>query len=278
LKQDGIILEEALTNWDTVSRVPIISALSPEDTYDLIVVTVRLDQLDTVIPVLRQNMTKTIMLMLNNPGGVDALREKLPGKELLLGFPGVGGILEGSRISYIQIKQQRTTIGRPSGEPGRLVMQVREMLKLAEFEVTVCWNMDAWLKTHAVFVSCMAAAILLEGGSSTRLGRDKKAVGRLVKSVRQGFEVCRALGLPVGPFNLKTIFLLMPGWIGVKYWQKALQGVVGRLSIEPHCKVAKGEMLLLAKQVLTLSRASGHSAPVMRGLLNEFIEQYSTAI
>jgi hypothetical protein len=35
-------------------------------------------------------------------------------------------------------------------------------------------NMNAWLKTHAVFMSCIAAAIIKENGDSIQLSKNTK--------------------------------------------------------------------------------------------------------
>src|SRR5271163_2776856 len=78
LKQNGVIIRDAVTGKQTTSMVPLVSQLEANDFYDLIIVTVRLDQLHTVVPVLKNNIVcPLILLMLNNPDGIELLTNEL---------------------------------------------------------------------------------------------------------------------------------------------------------------------------------------------------------
>ena len=57
--------------------------------------------------------------------------------------------------------------------------------------------MEAWLKIHAVFIACTAAAIIKENGDSVQLGKNRNSVKILVKSIREGFIACKKLGMPI---------------------------------------------------------------------------------
>ena len=57
--------------------------------------------------------------------------------------------------------------------------------------------MDAWLKTHAVFVACVAAAIIKENGDSLQLGKNRDSVKMMVKSIHEGFVACKRLECPL---------------------------------------------------------------------------------
>ena len=46
LKQNGVIIKDTLTGKQTISKIPLTPQLEANDFYDLIIVTVRLDQLD----------------------------------------------------------------------------------------------------------------------------------------------------------------------------------------------------------------------------------------
>ena len=68
LKQNGVIIKDVLTGKQTISNVPLTQQLEPADFYDLIIVTVRLDQFGPVIKIIKQNtVCPLIMQMLNNP-------------------------------------------------------------------------------------------------------------------------------------------------------------------------------------------------------------------
>jgi 2-dehydropantoate 2-reductase len=274
ISRDGVTISNTLTGERITRHVPVIRELSPTDYYDLIIVTVRLDQLNAVIPVLKQNKAcPLILFMLNNPDDSIHLRTELQPKHILLGLPGAGGINLGGQIEYIQIAEQPTTIGEIDGKPTDQIKEIKRIFETAGFDVNMAHNMPAWLKTHAVFVSCMSAAIIHAGGDSVRLSRDKAAMRSLVRSVREGFTACKALGLPIQPANLQVIFMMMPIWFCVLYWRNALKGKIGTLAMAPHANAAKDEMRLLAEKVIAMMRDSSIPTPNLDNLLLSFIQK-----
>ena len=85
LKQNGIIINDVLTGKQIVSKIPLTEHLSPADFYDLIIVTVRLDQLDSVKTKLKENTScRAIMFMLNNPDNLQQLNQEFPDKKIIL--------------------------------------------------------------------------------------------------------------------------------------------------------------------------------------------------
>ena len=272
LQQNGVIINNILTGKQIAVKIPLTQQINPADYYDLIIVTVRLDQIESAKNQLQQNIScPAILFMLNNPDNLQHLTDEFPGKKIILGFPGAGGTFHDSKIDYVQIKEQKTTIGDIEGHITALTKEVKSLFERAGFKVALCDNMRAWLITHAVFIACVSAAIIKENGDSIRLGKNRKNVQIMVWSIKEGFKACKQLGIPILPANLKTIFLTMPQWFSVSYWQKALQGKTGTLAIAPHANAAKGEMQLLAEKVLDIVHSSTFATPTLDDLLTTFI-------
>jgi 2-dehydropantoate 2-reductase len=258
IARNGVSIRNTLTKKQTTSFMPCIRELKPTDAFDLVVVTVRLDQIGSVIPALRANQCCPLLLfMLNNPTGTPQLVHELGAKRILLGFPGVGGVYHDGCIDYLQIKQQKTTIGEISGERSTRIKEIKTILGSAHFAVDVNDDMPSWLKTHAVFISCMTAAILKENGDSVQLANNRFAVRQLVVSIREGFNACK----------------IMPCWFSVLYWRHALKGKTGTLAIAPHANAAKDEMRLLAEKVISITRSSPRPTPRLDKLLSGFIQK-----
>jgi len=55
LRTQGLILEDASTGKRTTTPIAIIDHLAPTESYDLVIVTVRLDQVASVLPTLAAN-------------------------------------------------------------------------------------------------------------------------------------------------------------------------------------------------------------------------------
>lgn len=272
LKQNGMIIHNVLTNEETKTSVPLTRKLNKEDHYDLIIVTVRLDQLESIKEILKTNQNcRTILFMLNNPKGIQTLNDDFPDKKIILGFPGVGGTRQNGRINYVQIKKQKTTLGDFCGNISGTTKQLKEILEKVNFKVSVEKQMKAWLVIHSVFISSASAAIALENGDSVQLGKNRERISEMVQSIGEGFKACRDLGLPIIPKNLKTIFVTMPKWFSVLYWSKAMRGKTGTLAIAPHANSAKSEMQLLAKQILEIVANSSVKTPTLNKLLTDYI-------
>lgn len=273
LRKNGISLRNSISKELSVTNIRVINKLKDDDFYDLIVVSAQLKDLADIVAVLKSNtVCKLIVFMLNNPEGWGNIAHELHPKRIILGFPGVGGIHDGNLVNYIQIKQQKATIGELNGEDTSVIREIKTVFENAKFKIAVSYDMQAWLKTHAVFVSCVTAAIMKENGDSIQLGRNRCSVRSMVKSIREGFLACKQLGLPVSPANLKIIFTVMPLWFSITYWQIALKGKMGTLALAPHANAAEIEMQILAKMTLALVHSSNVPTPTLDMLLQTFIK------
>lgn len=274
LSKNGLALKNSFSGELSVTNIRLIQKLEKSDFYDLIIVSVQLIDLPDVITILKSNNAcKQILFMLNNPGGWEEIAHELDLKHIILGFPGVGGIHEVNLVNYIQIKQQKTTIGELNFGNTSIIHEIKRVLEIAKFKTTVSHDMQAWLKIHAVFVSCISAAIMKENGDSVQLSRNRRGVRSMVKSIREGFLACKQLGLPISPVNLKIIFMMMPLWFSISYWQKALKGKMGTLALAPHANAAEGEMQMIAKMTLTMVHTSNLPTPTLDVLLLSFVKK-----
>ena len=272
LKNNGVTICNVLTKEEINVEIPLICELNESDNFELIIVTVRLDQLESVKDRLTANKNcKTILFMLNNPIGIQTLDKDFPDKKIILGFPGIGGTRQENRINYVHIKEQKTTLGDYNGNISEITKNLKRIFERTGLQVVLEKEMKAWLIIHSVFIASASAAIALENGDSRQLGNNKKSVQNMVQSIREGFKACKTLGLPIIPKNLKTIFLTMPKWFSILYWSRAMKGKIGTLSIAPHAKAARNEMQMLAKQVLQITAKSSIKTPTLNKLLTKYI-------
>lgn len=58
IQKNGLRIKDKFSPRVSVSRVPVVGELKPEDTYDVIFVVVRYTQLETVLDTLRANRTE----------------------------------------------------------------------------------------------------------------------------------------------------------------------------------------------------------------------------
>ena len=106
-----------------------------------------------------------------------------------------------------------------------------------------------------------------------QLGKNKSSIQEMIRAISEGFSACKKLGLPIMPTNLKIIFMIMPQWFSVLYWQHAMQGKIGTLGMAPHANAATDEMQLVAKKILAIVHSSSIDTPMLNKLLSTFINE-----
>ena len=233
LRAQGILLENVLTGQCTATQISVVEHLAPADTYDVVIVAVRLDQLASILPDLAANhQIPTVLFMLNNPDGMQRY-EMLEPQRVLSGFPSIGGTRQGEVIRYIHYPNLvQTTLGKEDGRVTPRLRQLATAFKKAGFSVALSSDMQSWLKTHAVIDVCMLAAVVMSEGSSVRLGRTRKYVVLMVQAVREGFRVLQAQGILITPLSMKVLFLWLPRWLAVLCWQHILQSSITTLALD----------------------------------------------
>jgi 2-dehydropantoate 2-reductase len=206
LRREGLTLVDEASGEETSPRLRIVEEYLPDDIYDVVIVATRADQIAEVLPVLAANRRVSCVIFLQNcASGPANLIAALGRERVVLGFPGAGGAREDTRVQYRLIPQQKTTLGEVSGPVTPRLHRIASVLQAAGFQVALSRRMDAWLKTHAVFVTAIAGAIYLAGGTCANVSSGTDGVPRLVRAVRQGFHALRTAGVFIEPRKLAIL-------------------------------------------------------------------------
>jgi 2-dehydropantoate 2-reductase len=267
IRRHGLLLEDIVSGAHFVTQVGVTEALSPEDHYDLALITVRWDQLSAILPVLSANrQIPSLLFMLNNPAGSTGLVEALGAGRVLLGFPGAGGTLKSHTTRYIMIRQQLTTLGEPDGRRSSRLQTLVETFRNAGFRTRIDRDMNAWLASHAFFVTAVGGAIYLAEGDCRTLSRSRSLLSLMVSGVREGFSALRTLGRAVHPLPLRVLFSWLPRPFAVHYWQRFFADQTAEYIFAAHVRHSSGEMRALADQCRVVLRTSGVNAPALNQL------------
>jgi 2-dehydropantoate 2-reductase len=275
IQQHGLVLEDVVSGARSVTPTSFTETLHAEESYDVALVTVRRDQLSSVMPALAANRNiPTVIFMLNNPLGSAALVEALGANRVLLGFPGAGGTLDGHVVRFAMIAQQPTTLGESGGKFTTRLRTLAEAMRTAGFRTRIETDMDEWLACHAFFVTSVCGAIYLAGAHFQQLNRSQAALELMIAGVREGFQAMRALGRPVRPSSLKVLFTWLPRSFAVSYWRRFLSRPMGEFVFAQHTRHAFGEMRALACECRVLLQKSGIVFPALNRLYRG-IDDYS---
>jgi 2-dehydropantoate 2-reductase len=257
IRQDGLLLQNAATQLRTSTRVAVVSGLADDDVYDLVVVPVRFDQLTSALEALSAwRATSSILFFGNNPLGADRLIAAVGQQRVLLGFPGAGGQHDGTLVRYLVIRQQPTSFGELDGTRTKRIVDISHAFHAAGFSVALCGDMQSWLKTHAAFITLVAAAIYAADEDLTKLAATPDLLRLMVRSVRESFRSLAAIGFREVPFNRRLLHGYMPDWFAVRYWRHQFSGALGQFSLAAHAISARSEMTILAAEIHKLLMTS----------------------
>ena len=254
LRADGLVVQEYGRNW-LRAPVRVIESLDPESSYEYVLVLVRNDQVESVLPALAANKaTPNLVFMFNNLGGPQRLIDVLGLDRVVLGFPGAAGerAADGSVVATVlPALIQKTTIGEIDGRFTPRIRALAAALNKAGFPTAMSRQMDAWLKTHVALVSPIADAFYAAGSDLNLLADSRPRVIAMYRSIRQAFLALRAQGIPVTPARMRSLEVL-PAWLLVGACQWALRTSYADLIVARHATVAHEEMAALSEQLREL--------------------------
>ncbi len=113
LREEGILLAEVGSSDIRSVAVPIVDR--PADGYDLTVVTVRAHQVASVLEAL-EGLDGDVLFLVNWAAGPEPLIAALGGR-VLLGFPALGGTMEGEVVRYRAPSPLTRLVRLPISEP-----------------------------------------------------------------------------------------------------------------------------------------------------------------
>ena len=265
IRKHGIVLEDATTGHRTTTHVSVVERLEPTDAYDLVVVLMRKNQISAILPVLAENQnTPNILFMCNNAAGPDEMTNALDRKRVLLGFAGAGGYRKGHIVIYevLSGRRQPTMFGELDGRTTIRLKQIAEAFKGAGFPVAISHNMDAWLKTHGAEIIPTVGAFYMAGVDNYRLARTRDGVVLMVRAIKEGYKVLRALGVPITPSNHK-VFNWMPEPLLIALMRRMLNTKMAETVMVGHANAARDEMKQIADEFRVLARKTSVSTPAM---------------
>lgn len=251
LRSGPLILSDEVDGRSTEVVVPAAHALAPDDYYELVVVMVRANQLEGLLPDLAANARVPCFLFMHNrANGSSKLVQSLGAQRTLLGFPGAGGERDGNTIRYRLIAEQPTTLGELDGRRSPRLRLLASTFESGGFRVALSRHMDDWLKAHAVFVTAIAGAIYEAGGHTRNIASDRALIRRLVLGIHEGFAALSTTGVVIEPRKLAFLFSL-PHRFPELYWRRYLSRPDAELIFARHARAAPDEMWELVEELHT---------------------------
>ena len=267
LKNNGLVLVNEMTGERQSSRVDVVNELRPEDDYELAIVSIRKNKLGPAFETLAACPgIKTILFMGNNALGFDMYLKHLPREKLLMGFPGVGGGNIDQIVHYADREKPKgqpraITIGEIDGQTRERTEAVKALFQSAGVPVDITPDIDGWLKYHVVLVSPLACALYKHGCDAAQAAKDTEAHRAMVRAVKEGGRVLRALGFRKRqPFKI-NLFYWLPEFIMMKGVKALLESKFASVAFALHAQAARDEFEEMVHEFQQLADATSVETP-----------------
>lgn len=260
LYDSGLLLQKFNRKEARKISVEIISELKEDDIYDYVFVTLRKDQIQESLPLLKKNKSQNFVFMVNNPSGYYEWIKALGKERVIPAFPGSGGKIENGIVYYEVFSGiiQPTTIGELNGSKSGRIKELKAILKNAGFKVSISKNMDVWQKTHVAMVGPLGDVIYFDGGNNYSVAKNSLVIKQMNLAMKENFSFLKDSGIGIMPWKL-NIISFMPLWVLNFTMKYAFNTKWAETVISNHALKARNEMKVISNEFIELAKSKGYS-------------------
>ena len=199
-------------------------------------------QITNILPNLKNNQkVPSIIFVGNNVEGAAEYLKSLNKDRVLLGFGGAGGYRENQLVITAYLDQVSFYVGELDGNISDRLKNIEEVFTKSGIEVNLSENIDAWLKTHASFISPLAMGSYAAKERNSTLGKDNDLLRLSIRGIRENIKALKELDIPILPKKIKML-LWIPKFIIKRMLRNLLNSDYGRIALSGHARAAKIEM------------------------------------
>lgn len=229
-----------------VRRVELPVVSEAQDRYELVIVAVRAQDMEAALAGLRTLAAD--VLTLGNWGGSPQALELALGRDLLLGFPMAGGVMDNGVVRWTAPTRAGRLAAMPVGESGWgssvRAERIVDVFNSAGFPAQVQQDMPGWLRTHAILVAPLGLAVDRAGGAA-QLAADADVVRGVVDEIQGCLRGLEDAPVP----RIMEVLKRTPTRTAVFALRRFLRTPSAALALDLGSPGAKAEMELLARQL-----------------------------
>ena len=265
LRKNGLRIKDKFSPRLSVSRIPVVTALRPEDAYDVIFVVLRYTQLDAILDTLRASAAKHIVFVGNNVRA-KALAGALPEKNVLFAFASSAGHRERDRVASVDLK--KITIGPLASAPAQQQL-IGQILDGTKYKVAYEPNMGDYLLCHAAFVLPAAFACYKTDGDLKKLKGNTAYLNRLIDANLEGYRALRNAGHEILPKEDTEFESAAYRKTCLRFFKLMCATSLGKICASDHAMNAVEEMSALNRDLKRFYDEAGAKYPVWQALERE---------
>ena len=265
IRTNGLRIKDKFSPCMSVSRIPVVTELKPDEAYDVIFVVLRYTQLDSILETLRANRTKNLVFV-GNDVRARALSDALPEKNVLFAFASSAGHREPDHVASIDLK--KITIGQIPGASSNEQL-IREIFSGTKYKVTYEPNMEDYLLCHAAFVLPVAFACYKTDGDLKKLKGSTAYLSRLIDANIEGYRAIRDAGHEILPKSDADFESAAYRKTCLRFFKLMCATSLGKICASDHAMNAVDEMSALDRDLKVFFDAQGAEYPAWRELETE---------
>lgn len=268
-EQNGIQIEcidfrEKDKRYKVTFRPKIVDDFSANDAYELIIVAVKYDQLESILPLLKDKAGRADILFLqNNWIGIEEIEKFLSPNQYLLGFCQLlGGAQaeQGITCAISSSKMANTMLGETNGKTSDRLKKIFSVFREANLSPKISNVIIPWLIAHYAMIAALYAGILKAGGSIKLLAGDSTLLKETLYAMRDGFAVCKTKSLDPKKVPPHGLFYL-PRFIMIPILKKIYGKPDMQIIFDGHLSNSWDEIQKMYYDVLSIGKLNNVSMP-----------------
>lgn len=265
IKNNGLRIKDKFKPRMSISHIPVITELTPDDQYDVIFITLRYTQIESILDILRSNRTNNIVFVGNNVHAKD-LSETLPEKNVLFAFASSAGHREPNYVDSIDLK--KITIGqlKDSQSNEQFIKQIFEGTKC---KITYEPNMEDYLLCHAAFVLPIVFACYKTDGNLKKIKGNKAYFNKIIDANIEGYKAIRNAGHAILPKEDEIFESPKYRKTCLRFFKLMCATSLGKICASDHAMNAVEEMSSLNRDLKLLFDKTDAKYPVWEELEND---------
>ena len=265
VRKNGLRIKDKFSPHLSVSRIPVVTELKPEDAYDVIFVVLRYTQLDSILDTLRKSAAENIVFVGNNVRA-RALTESLGEKNVLFAFASSAGHREKDRVCSVDLK--KITIGQIRERPSNEAL-IHEIFAGTKYKVVYESNMEDFLLCHAAFVLPAAFACYKTDGNLKKCKGDTAYLSRLIDANIEGYRAIKNAGHEILPRSDADFESAAYRKTCLRFFKLLCATSLGKICVSDHAMNATGEMAALNRDLKQFFDETGAKHPTWQELEKE---------
>ena len=265
IRKNGLRIKDKFSPRVSVSRIPVVSELRPDDTYDVIFVVMRYTQLDSILDTLRANGTKNIVFVGNNVRA-RAISAALPEKNVLFAFALSAGHRETDRVASIDLK--KITIGQLSDGHSNEQL-IGQIFSGTKYRVVYEPDMEDYLLCHAAFVIPAAFACYKTDGDLKKLKGNTAYLNRMIDANIEGYRAIKNAGHQILPKDDADFEGAAYRKTCLRFFKLMCATSLGKICASDHAMNAIDEMGALNRDLKQFFDETGAEYPAWKALEKE---------